>query len=171
MRTSSVFVALFIVVIGGLSAEYVINENIQNWTAQSTTGNYTQAIDAGDVLMTNCRVYPTFSASGAGSAGCAYLVNNSSSIEFPDLPRTGTIELALRSSAVGAAYLQIDKGLGWKTVRKLYTGTVAELFTFELNHVGNAKFRLCSGTTTLLLYDIRVSDYDPPETPTACQPR
>ncbi|MDI9547166.1 MAG: hypothetical protein QM346_06145, partial [Chloroflexota bacterium] len=55
--------------VGGGAGGNSIEENIQDWTNQSSYGAYQQSIAAGTVNMTDCIVQNSAAASGDGSAG------------------------------------------------------------------------------------------------------
>ena len=116
MKKAMFFVFLWVVIVGSMHGVDLIDENIQNWTTNINVGDYTQTIAAGTVNLTQCRVVPTASANGSGSAGCFQLYNSLSIVEFPQLSSIGTIELVFGSSPARAAFLQINKGSGWVNV-------------------------------------------------------
>lgn len=147
-----------------IGATLLINENIQNWTARINYGSYTQAIPAGTVNMTSCKITPSGSASGSGSSGYVDLQAGSGALELPELSSVGTVEFHLRAGAASRSIkLQKFNGTAWEdliTISNIGTGGTPYLYV--INSEGAIKLRLALQSYQIFVHDIIITDYPLP---------
>jgi endonuclease I len=145
----------------------IVNENIQNWSAHTAYGSYTQEIPAGTISMTRCLVSPGAAANGEGSIGRIQLSATTGIIEFPELSSSGEVEFTILGGSTGRSVkLQKFSNENW-----------VDLITFNgINATGNRFFyRIAQDSPTLLrisnpshalyIHDMFITDYSASQTP------
>jgi len=145
----------------------LINENIQNWTAYTSYGSYTQTIPAGAVNMTRCIVSPNAAATGTCSTGRIQMEASTGIVVFPELPSIGTAEFHFAAGSTGRSVkLQILNGATWTDLITFAGITSAgATFSFDVNASEPATIRLASPSHALYVHDIIVTDYQNVEFP------
>ncbi|HRT05226.1 MAG TPA: autotransporter-associated beta strand repeat-containing protein, partial [Kiritimatiellia bacterium] len=153
--------------VGGGSGGNSIEENIQNWTARGSYGNYTQSIPTGTVTMTACLVQPSASASGDGSIGRVQMQATTGIIELPSLNTVGTVTMTIAAGGAGrSAVLQRYNGSTWDTLTTWSgIGTTGATFSYQLNSSDSGIIlRLASPSAAIYVHDIIVSANSSPPT-------
>jgi endonuclease I len=158
---------LLLLSIASLSALTLINENIQNWTARSSYGNYTQSIPAGIVNLTNCMVSPNAAATGTCSSGRIQCQAVAGSVELPELASIGQVEFHFAAGSTGRSIkLQKLNGIIWEDITT-FTGIAATgaTFSYDVNLSAPTTLRLANPSHALYVHDIIVTDYQSSELP------
>ncbi len=159
------------------SQEVLIDTNIQDWTAQSTSGSYTQNITVQGVTkvikMTDCSVTPTQSAPGAGTSGeCSkgriVCASNKGVVELPELKDIGLIRINATTGSNDRSFaLEKKNGSNWDLLESFTTQNTCGQFTYTLNASGAITLRMRSNTgSSLYIWDIYVEskpDQGPPQ--------
>ncbi len=162
--TITLFLMLSVI---SLSALTLINENIQNWTAHASYGNFTQVIPAGTVNLTSCLVQPNAVASGTGSAGRIQLQAANGIVEFPQLASIGQVEFHFAAGSTGrSVILQKLNDTTWEDITT-FSGITATgaTFSYDVNISVPTTIRLASPSHALYIHDIIVTDYQSSELP------
>lgn len=169
MIKKSLVLVLVMLTAGILNGAYLINENIQNWTAHTESGEYTQVISAGEVHMTQCTVRPTSNPAGEGSIGYIQMKKGTGAIELPVLPSVGTIKLAIGTAVANsfAAFVYLDKGTGWEFYSKIVVETAVRFKELKVDYMIPIQIRIVAAGGDMRLSDIIVTDYCPPPIPEA----
>lgn len=144
-----------------VSALTLINENIQNWTAYTSYGSYSQQIPAGTVNMTSCIVSPGAAATGTCTAGRIQMQATTGVVELPQLVSVGTVELHLAAGSTGRSVkLQKMVNTTWEDI-VTFSGISATGATFSWDvNLGEATIlRLAAPSNALYVHDIIVTDY------------
>jgi hypothetical protein len=139
----------------------LINENIQNWTARTSYGNYTQSITAGTVNMIDCIVSPGANASGTGSIGRVQLKASTGILELPALSSCGTTTFNIAAGGAGRTVkLQSYNGTTWIDLTTFSgIGTTGATFSFVVNSSSSTTLRLSAPSAAIYVHDIIVTDY------------
>ncbi len=144
-----------------LSALTLIDENIQNWTAQTAYGNYTQAIPAGTVTLTSCIVTPNAMATGTCSMGKIQVQATNGCAQFPELPSIGQVEFHLVAGSTGRSIkLQKLNGANWDDITT-FTGitSAGSTYSYNVNIQTPTTIRLARASHVLYVHDIIITDY------------
>lgn len=150
-----------------LSALTLINENISNWTAHASYGNFTQTIPAGTVSLTSCLVQPNAVASGTGSSGRLQLQQSTGIVQFPELASIGQVEFHFAAGSSGrSVLLQKLNGSTWEEIT-IFTGIAATgaTYSYDVNLSSPTTIRLANPSHALYIHDIIVTDYQSTELP------
>lgn len=142
----------------------LVNENISTWTNRGSYGNYTQAITAGTVTMTQCMVANAASATGTCSAGRVQMNASSGILQLPALSSVGTAEFRMAAGSTGRSVkLQSYNGATWDDLTTFtgISGTGAT-YTFDVNSSSSTTLRLASPSHALYVHDIIIADYSSP---------
>lgn len=142
----------------------LVNENISTWTNRGSYGNYTQAITAGTVTMTQCMVANAASATGTCSAGRVQMNASSGILQLPALSSVGTAEFRMAAGSTGRSVkLQSYNGATWDDLIT-FTGinTTGATYTFDVNSSSSTTLRLASPSHALYVHDIIIADYSSP---------
>jgi len=154
-----------------IGATLIINENIQNWTARSTYGDYSQAIPAGTVNMTNCIVSPNGTANGTGTRGYVQINRSSGILELPEIPTAGIVEFRLRATNTNQTIrLQQFIGSEWSTIYIISNvGTSGQSYAYAVNSDSPIRLRLAFAIAVTYVHDILISN-NPLQTPLLLSP-
>jgi endonuclease I len=162
LRTkTAIWTAVFILMVTLLPALTLINENIQNWTAYTSYGSYTQQIPAGTVAMTSCIVSPGAAATGTCTAGRIQMQAATGIVELPQLTSVGSVELHLAAGSTGRSVkLQRLVDTTWEDIT-IFNGiaTTGATFSWEVNLGEPTTLRLAVPSHALYVHDIIVTDY------------
>lgn len=144
-----------------LGAALVVNENIQNWNATTSYGNYTQQIPAGTVNLTSCLVSPNAAASGVGSAGRIQCQAANGIVQLPELSNVGDVQFVFAAGSAGRSV----------RLQKLVNDTWTDITTFNgIGAAGTAFYqrvglnepttlRLAFPSHAIYIHDIFVTSY------------
>ncbi|MDZ4120935.1 MAG: hypothetical protein U1C33_00845, partial [Candidatus Cloacimonadaceae bacterium] len=140
----------------------VINENIQNWTASSSYGNYVQYIPAGNVLMLRCLVSPNAQPTGTASAGRIQCEASNGSVEFPPLVSVGQVEFTLAAGSTGRSIRLQRLVDGFWTDVVTFTGITNTGATYyhALNINEPTVLRLANPSHAIYIHDITITEYE-----------
>lgn len=143
-------------------ATLIVNENIQNWTAHSSYGNYTEQIPAGTISLNRCLVSPGAAANGAGSAGRVQFEANTGKLEFPQLSSVGDVEFVFSAGSGGrSVWLQQLVGSSWSNITQFSNITsTGSRFYYRLGIGSSTTLRLSSPSHAIYLHDMLITDYD-----------
>ncbi len=150
-----------------LSALTLINENIQNWTAYTSYGSYTQAIPAGTVSMTRCIVSPGAAATGTCTGGRIQCEASTGIVEFPELVSVGQVEFHFAAGSTGRSVkLQKLNGTNWEDIT-IFTDISATgaTYSYAVNIATPTTIRLANPSHALYVHDVIVTDYQNVELP------
>ena len=138
----------------------LIDENIQDWTNRSSYGSYTQAIDAGDVLMTQCIVQSSASANGDCSTGRVQMQGSNGIIELPEVSSVSDVVFTIVAGGAGRSIkLQKFEGADWVDVVTFSSiGTVGATYTHSMNTSSPVKLRLAGASSAVYVHDIIIYD-------------
>jgi endonuclease I len=145
-----------------LLATLIVNENIQNWTAHSSYGNYTQQIGVGTITLTRCLVSPGAAANGAGSGGRVQFEANTGKLEFPQLSSVGDVEFVFSAGSAGrSVWLQQLVGSNWSNITQFSNiSSTGSRFYYRLGIGSSTTLRLSSPSHAIYLHDMLITDYD-----------
>ena len=163
----ALLICMLVMVNASLTAVTLINENIQNWTASTAYGNYTQSIAAGVVTMTSCMVSPGAAATGTCSVGRIQMQAANGIVELPSLPSVGQVEFHFAAGSSGRSVkLQKLNGSAWEDITT-FTGisTTGATYSYDVNFPASAIIRLAQPSHALYVHDIIVTDYQNVELP------
>lgn len=155
---------VLIFILSFLKGACQINENIQSWTNHVSYGDYTQAIAAGTVTMTQCIVANAASATGTCSAGRIQMNSSSGIVELPNLSSVGTVEVHLAAGAAGRTLkLQYYDGSTWQDLTTFTEiGTIGATYTYSYNTSNSTTLRLSSPSAAVYVHDIIITLYTGP---------
>ncbi|HPB24178.1 MAG TPA: choice-of-anchor D domain-containing protein [Bacteroidales bacterium] len=139
----------------------LIDENIQSWTNHGSYGSYTQVITAGNVIMTQCIVQNTASATGTCTMGRVQMQGSTGVLELPPLSSVGTAEFHLAAGGAGRSIkLQRFNGSTWDDLTTFTNiGTTGATYTYDVNSSSSTTLRLASPSAALYVHDIIITDY------------
>lgn len=158
---------LLILSVTAISSLTLINENIQNWTAYTSYGTYTQTIPAGIITMTRCIVSPGAAATGTCSSGRIQMEAANGILDFPELPSVGQVEFHMAAGSSGRSIkLQFFNGAAFEDLIT-FTGiaTTGASFFYEVNFSEPTTLRLASPSHAVYVHDIVITDYQVTELP------
>ncbi len=155
-------ILMFITCLYPIYSANVVSENIQNWTAATSYGNYNQTIPAGTVAMTRCLVSPNAQATGTASAGRIQCEANTARIEFPQFASIGQVEFTFAAGSTGRSIkLQRLIGETWTDV-VTFTGinNTGAKFYHSLNINEPTTLRLSNPSHAVYVHDITITDFE-----------
>jgi len=140
----------------------LINENIQDWTARGSYGNYTQSIGAGTVSMTDCIVSPKAVASSIGSIGCVQMKKTTGILELPELSSIGTATFNIvAGGTTRTVKLQKLNGSTWEDLTTFSDiGQTCISYTHAVNSPSATQIRLAAPNNPVYVHDIIVTAYE-----------
>lgn len=162
-----VILCLLTIVFLQLQALTIVNENIQNWTAYTSYGSYTQTIPAGSVTMTRCMVSPGASASGTGTIGRIQLEASTGIVAFPELNSVGQVEFRFAAGSSGRSVkLQKLIGTDWQDITT-FSGiaTTGATYAYDVNLGEPTTLRLANPSHALYVHDVIITDFQSSELP------
>ena len=145
----------------------IINENIQDWTNQSSYGIYTQTIDAGDVVMTQCIVQSSASANGECSVGRVQMQGSTGVIELPEVASVSEAVFSFVAGGEGRSIkLQKFNGTEWDDLTTFTgVGTTGAIYSFEVNINEPIILRLASPSAAFYVHDIMIYQFEDVSSP------
>lgn len=149
----------------------MFNSNVAGWTDKDP-GDYTFSIpvgtDFGSLKLANCSISVAASQSGSTSKGRVRLVDQSSTVEFPEIPSCGTVTLNVNAgSATGKSItLQKKSGNTWVDVSTFnLTDTPVSTVDYEMNSTAPVTLRLITKQAGAKnVYEVWITNYEPSTT-------
>jgi endonuclease I len=150
-----------------LSALTLINENMQNWTAYTSYGNYTQTIPAGTVTMTRCIVSPGAAATGTCSVGRIQMEASTGIVTFPELNSVGQVEFHFAAGSTGRSIkLQKLVDADWQDITIFSNiATTGATYAYDVNLSEPTSLRLANPNNPVYVHDIIITDFQSSELP------
>ena len=145
---------------GGGAPTTHISENIQNWTSETSYGNYQEVISAGTVNMTDCIVAPTAGATSPATVGSVQIKATTGILELPAVNSVGTVIINIRSGGTSRT-IDLEKKVGsgsWTKVGTISIATATTIgYTNDVNDTSaNIALRLVNASHALYIHDIVV---------------
>lgn len=152
------------------SQEVLIKENIQDWTAQSSSGNYTQDIQVKGELKTitlaDCSIQPNQSSPGAGasedcSRGRINCASNKGIITLPVLENIAFVRIHATTGSNDRSFALEQKQTdgSWILLESFTTQNQCGEYTYVLNERNASTLRMRSNTgSSLYIWDIYVEE-------------